>query len=103
MEVCHEHRCEIITLGNNFISCTDYEIKDVEKAIVLFDDMGVARNFRKVDDMVLSPEQFDVLYSDPGSRKNGYGIATRLWNEATVPYQLDNDYSNKLIMFKKNM
>lgn len=88
-------------MGNNFIVCTDYEIEDVEKAKVLFDEMGVARNFRKVDDMVLSPEQYDVLYSDPGSRKNGYGIATRLWNEATVPYQLDSGYSNKLITSKK--
>lgn len=56
--------------------------------------MGVARNFRKVDDMILSPVQYDVLFSDSGSRKNGYKVATRLWADATVPYQLDKNYSN---------
>ena len=95
-------RCKIIAIVNNFILCKEYEIEDEKTIKALFDEMGVNPDFKKVDDMVLSPEQYDVLYSDPDSRKNGYKITTRHWNDATVPYQLDGNYSNKLINSKNS-
>lgn len=88
---------------NNFLVCKEYDVEDPHKVIALLDEMRVARNFRKVDDMILSPKQYDVLFSGPGSRKNGYRVATRLWADATVPYQMDSDYSNKLISLMQKL
>ena len=79
---------------NNFIVFKEYEVEDPTKVIKLLDEMRIARNFRKVGDMILSPKQYDVLFSDTDSRKNGYRITTRLWPDATIPYQIDRNYSN---------
>lgn len=49
-------------------------------------------DFTLVDDMILSPEQYDVLYSDE-SRRTGLTQAVKAWPNATVPYLLDNNFS----------
>lgn len=49
-------------------------------------------DFTLVDDMILSPEQYDVLYNDE-SRRTGLTQAIRAWPNATVPYLLDHNFS----------
>lgn len=100
MEVCHKYFCKMIITYINSNRFKEDGVDDDKAKQVLFDEMGVDDNYKKVDDMILSPQQFDVLYTDPG-RRNGYGVASRLWVDARVPYIIDANYSNKLISFIK--
>lgn len=52
-------------------------------------------DFTLVDDMILSPEQYDIMYSNI-TRRVGFSQAVRLWPNATVPYLLDNNFSKVL-------
>jgi hypothetical protein len=49
-------------------------------------------DYALVDDMILAPEQYDILYNN-ASRRTGLVQAVRLWPNATVPYILDNNFS----------
>lgn len=57
-------------------------------------------DFTLVDDMILAPEQYDVLYNDE-SRRTGLMQAVRTWPNATVPYLLDNNFSRTKIKLCK--
>lgn len=49
-------------------------------------------DFALIDDMILAPEQYDVLYNNI-TRRTGYIQAVRIWPNATVPYHLDRNFS----------
>lgn len=49
-------------------------------------------DFVLIDDMILSPQQYDVLFTEP-SRRNGFTRAVRIWPNASVPYMIDGNYS----------
>lgn len=49
-------------------------------------------DFALIDDMILSPLQYDVIYTEP-SKRNGYSSVVRPWPNAVIPYMIDDDYS----------
>lgn len=49
-------------------------------------------DFELVDDMILHPDQYDILYNTIG-RRTGRTQTVRIWPNATVPYYLDNNFS----------
>lgn len=49
-------------------------------------------DFFLIDDMILSPLQYDVIYTEP-SKRNGYSPVVRPWPNAVIPYMIDDDYS----------
>lgn len=53
-------------------------------------------DFTLIDDMILAPEQYDVLFNNV-SRRTGYIQAVRIWPNATVPYHFDNNFSKSCI------
>lgn len=49
-------------------------------------------DFVLIDDMILSPLQYDVIYTEL-SKRNGYSPVVRPWPNAVIPYMIDDDYS----------
>lgn len=49
-------------------------------------------DFSLVDDMILSPNQYDILYNNAGTR-TGWGQAVRIWPSSNIPYMVDNNFS----------
>lgn len=54
-------------------------------------------DFALIDDMILAPDQYDVLFNNI-SRRTGFTQAVRLWPNAIVPYIFDNNFSKYLII-----
>lgn len=55
-------------------------------------EQEVNPDFVLIDDMILSPLQYDVIYTEP-SKRNGYSPVVRPWPNAVIPYMIDDDYS----------
>lgn len=55
-------------------------------------------DFSLVDDMILAPEQYDILYNNV-TRRNGYSQAVRLWPNAVVPFFIDNNFSKVCVHY----
>jgi hypothetical protein len=49
-------------------------------------------DFVLIDDMILSPLQYDIIFTEP-SKRNGYSSVGRPWPNAVIPYMIDDDYS----------
>lgn len=49
-------------------------------------------DFAIIDDMILSPTQYDVLFQNLSNRVES-NQAVRIWPNAVVPYVLDNNFS----------
>lgn len=54
--------------------------------------MEINPDFELIDDMILSPGQYDVLYNNI-SRREKYAQVVNAWPNAVVPYILDNKFS----------
>lgn len=58
-------------------------------------------DFTIIDDMILSPVQYDVLFQNPSNRIESLQ-AVRIWPGAVVPFMLDNNFSElQRILIKK--
>lgn len=58
-------------------------------------------DFTIIDDMILSPVQYDVLFQNPSNRIESLQ-AVRIWPGAVVPFMLDNNFSKlQRILIKK--
>jgi hypothetical protein len=49
-------------------------------------------DYALVDDMILAPEQYDIIFNNV-TRRTGMMQAVKPWPNATVPYILDNNFS----------
>lgn len=56
-------------------------------------------DYTLIDDMILSPEQYDVLYNNI-SRRMGYSQTVRMWPDAIVPYYFDKAFSKVFFIFR---
>lgn len=49
------------------------------------------------DDMILTKEQIDSLYSINGAKRNGLKSSFHHWPKGIVPYEIDEAFSKLLI------
>lgn len=75
----------------DFTDYTDYEDSDED-----LPEMEINPDFTLIDDMILSPDQYDVLYNNI-SRREKYAQAVHAWPNAVVPYILDNKFSRSAV------
>lgn len=67
-------------------------IDDIQEPSEAPPEQEVNPDFVLIDDMILSPLQYDVIYTEP-SKRNGYSPVVRPWLNAVIPYMIDDDYS----------
>ena len=67
----------------------DYDAEEAEESEAETDE-----DFTLLDDMILSPEQYDILYTN-ASRRSGLQQAVQLWPRAVVPYAIDADFCKR--------
>lgn len=76
-----------------FADFTDYtDSNDDEESDKDLPEMEINPDFTLIDDMILSPDQYDILYNNV-SRRDRYEQAIHFWPNAVVPYILDNTFS----------
>lgn len=77
-------------VADNFSS--SYDIQEQSPPPPPPPEQEVNPDFVLIDDMILSPLQYDVIYTEP-SKRNGYSPVVRAWPNAVIPYMIDDDYS----------
>lgn len=80
---------EITLSPNDYIDDTDDEIQEQSLPPP---EQETNPDFVLIDDMILSPLQYDIIYTEP-SKRNGYSPVVRPWPNAVIPYMIDDDYS----------
>lgn len=53
-------------------------------------------DYTLIDDMILSPEQYDVLFNNV-SRRSGLTQTVQMWPKGVVPYYFDMAFSKSSI------